>query len=342
MATQRKTRSVNELFEGFGATFRHYLYDRPRAYFEVIHRRVRNMPLTNFELGCKFAERGQWMDAVFRFRLALWLQPNFAQAWYNLGACYVRLGNRPRARYTLMKALALAPQHSDAIYLLSGIDPNAVPAASKPTRMSAATVTHFFTMVAPRYEERERALGYNGPQLVYDAAKPLVKPAGAQLLDVGCGSGLAARPWRANVAGITGIDLTPAMLDLARAAKAGDLLMYERLIENDIITLPDELLPAAGFDLAICCNVSQFLGDLYPPLVRIKRLLRPGAVLALTYEPMGTSAGFAVNPDSGRFGHHPDYVKRMALHVGFEPKRELKFSFYADSSAALSIFAVKE
>lgn len=339
MPATRNYRSAAELFRGFDKTLQHYLIDRPRAYFEVVHRKLRDMPMTNFELGCDFAENGQWLDAIFRFKLALRLRPNFAQAWHNLGTCYLRMGKRAEAKAAFRQALLLKPGHADALFMMASIDPNSVPPNARPTRMPKDMVAKFFTRLAPFYDEVQRNNGYQGDRVVTDMLRPLVKqPDKLRIVDVGCGTGLLSRPWRASALEITGIDATPAMVEAARAVKVGEQMLFERLLTEDIYTLGDDAVAPGTVDVVLCGDVTQFLGELSVPFANMARMLKPGGALAVTIEPLDAPAGYAINPDRGRFGHHPEYVKKTAAHAGLALQKDARVNLYPQLAGECFVF----
>lgn len=104
------------------------------------------------------------------------------------------------------------------------------------------------------------------------------------MLEVGVGTGLSfQRLLRRNPDGFTdGLDLTPAMLRLARwrARRAGNPSNW-RLQQGDAYDLP---FPAGTFDLVF----SSYVFDLFPvedfvPVLReFARVLRPGGRVVLT------------------------------------------------------------
>ena len=129
MALVRKRRSLKEGFAGIDVLLRETFIDRPRAFIISAQQKMNDLPGTNFDLGCRFAASGRWLDALFRFKLALWLQPNFPQALYNLGCCYLRMGKYPKAKESFLKTLRQRPNHAEAAFMLAAIDPAAVPPA---------------------------------------------------------------------------------------------------------------------------------------------------------------------------------------------------------------------
>ena len=92
--------------------------------------------------------------------------------------------------------------------------------------------------------------------------------------DLGCGTGRTGAWLRERgIAAIDGVDLTPEMLDRARARE-----VYERLVEADVSSTG---LDAGAYDLVTTCLVDEHLADLRPLYAEARRLARPGAVYVL-------------------------------------------------------------
>lgn len=340
MNEPRNTRSVAGLFSGFDSTLRHYMMDRPRAYWRVVQHKLRNLPETNFKLGTRFALQGKWMDAAFRFRFALYLRPDYVAAHYNLGCCYMQLRRPAEARASFLKALHLQPQHREALFMLSAVAPDQVPPERLPRRMPQELVTGFFTQMAPHYDRQVEINGYDGPRLVAEGCKPYL-PATHDLhmVDLGCGTGLVARPWRRLCREVLGVDLTHAMVTLAQQARAGDHPVFDRVLEGDITDLPPGTFMPGATDVVICCDTAQFIGDLAPLMAMAAAALKTGGLLALTVEPFAAEHGYGVNPATGRFGHALEYVNKTAQAAGLRVKNQARVTLYTAMQAQLFVFA---
>jgi SAM-dependent methyltransferase len=95
---------------------------------------------------------------------------------------------------------------------------------------------------------------------------------GTRLLDVGCGTGLALVLAGERGAQLTGIDVTPGLLAVAR----------ERLPAADLREMEMEDLPFAddSFDVAIGVNSFQFAGEPVRALREAARVVAPGGLVA--------------------------------------------------------------
>ena len=105
----------------------------------------------------------------------------------------------------------------------------------------------------------------------------LAGPTAISVLDVGCGTGFLALLFAELGHSVTGIDLAPAMLNVARQ-KAEQLHLNVRLRLENAATLQD---PDATYDLVIARHVIWVLPDPALGGQEWLRVLRPGGRLAL-------------------------------------------------------------
>lgn len=107
-----------------------------------------------------------------------------------------------------------------------------------------------------------------------------------RVLDVGCGTGQTSRnAGRAASAGaVLGVDLSSAMLEVARRRAAAEGLTHVVHLQADAQVHPFE---PASFDVAISRTGSMFFGDPAVAFANIGASLRQGARLALlTWQPL--------------------------------------------------------
>jgi SAM-dependent methyltransferase len=97
---------------------------------------------------------------------------------------------------------------------------------------------------------------------------------GMQLLDAGCGAGLALTIAAGRGAIVAGLDASTGLLEVAR----------ERLPDADLRQGDLEELPYGddSFDAVTAFNSVQYAGDPTAALLEIRRVARPGARVAVT------------------------------------------------------------
>ena len=120
----------------------------------------------------------------------------------------------------------------------------------------------------------ERSMGRWSRKLADAMLDALALPRGSAVLDAGCGTGaladaLAARDTAAR---ITGIDISPAFLEAARARVPG-----ADFRPGDLTALD---LPDAAFDAALSLLVLQFVPDRAKAVVEMARVTKPGGLVA--------------------------------------------------------------
>ena len=312
-------------------------YEQPKEWLIGARERMKDLPKTNYELGCKFAQMGKWHDAMFRFRIALYLQPDYPAALYNLGCCYYQIGQRDKARDALQKVLQKEPGNQDALVMLSAIDPQAVPANLRPQSMPRDLILKFFSSIAPDYNQAEAASQYRGGVAVADVVKPLLPPSNMTVVDLGCGTGIASIPYRATAQHITGVDMTPAMVAAAQAEMYQERKLFDRVVEADIAN-PGDAISAGSADLVLLVNVAQFVGALNGVISAAAKMLKAGGFMAITVEPYSGTDGFGLVVDSGRFGHTPNYVQQQAAAQGLSFVKEARLALYPETQAQLMVF----
>jgi predicted TPR repeat methyltransferase len=177
-------------------------------------------------------------------------------------------------------------------------------------RSDPGYVRHLFDQFSADYDARMRGpLGYAAPEIL-GGLFDLVG-AGRQnlrILDLGCGTGLAGLVFRAWASCLDGLDLSPAMIEKARARG-----IYDNLVVGDI----EAVLAAPGpsYDLIVAADTMVYLGDLAMVLGGARAHLSQDGYFLFTVE-AGTE-DFALGPKR-RWRHSQDYLRRAGAKAGFE------------------------
>jgi 2-polyprenyl-6-hydroxyphenyl methylase/3-demethylubiquinone-9 3-methyltransferase len=98
------------------------------------------------------------------------------------------------------------------------------------------------------------------------------KLAGARVLDVGCGGGLLCEALARAGATVTGIDLAPGMIDVARlhAAEQGLDITYDVVSAEEI---------SGGFDVVTCMEMLEHVPDPERMTATLATLVKPGGAV---------------------------------------------------------------
>jgi predicted TPR repeat methyltransferase len=131
-------------------------------------------------------------------------------------------------------------------------------------------------------------------------------------IDLGCGTGLAATAFAREVDRFIGIDLSPRMIERARATG-----LYAELEVADMVEgLRGK--PDASADLILAADAMVYVADLAPVLSEVTRVLAPGGLLAFTVE-THDGDGDGVRIGQGlRYAHSESYVRTQVEAAGLE------------------------
>ena len=148
-------------------------------------------------------------------------------------------------------------------------------------RMLTSIVPHSTRRVRRRYDRLAGTYDRRGAAYVDASVRETLRRVDLHdadpILDVGCGTGalLAAIAGRVPGAGLAGVDLSPAMLAVAR----------RRLVDRAVLVAADAAhlpFPDCGFDLVLSTSALHYWLDPAAGLAEIARVLEPGGRVAIT------------------------------------------------------------
>ena len=264
-----------------------------------------------FELARDLQLKGDLTGAADLLEQAAELAPKFASAWFTLGELRQQLGESERAVAAFRKARAADPddRHGVSVRLMRL-------GAEQLSAMPRGYVQALFDHYAPRFEAALLGdLDYRAPQQLFKgvvAARVAArKPAFfKRAIDLGCGTGLAAAAFAKEVDRFIGIDVSPCMIEEARASG-----LYEQLeVEGMVVGLRGH--SDASTDLVIAADAFIYVSELAPALTEVQRVLAPGGLLAFSVE---THGGEGVVIGEGlRYAHAAEYVRNRTAASGLK------------------------
>lgn len=261
--------------------------------------------LAQSNLGNVLHARNCSAEAVRHHRRAVELEPGNASFIANLGTALQATGDHEAAKECYRRALAINPDQVQARYFLDALEHTDAPVA-----MPAELVTRLFDLYAENFDHHlVNVLQYRTPKVLYELFEQATEANGLEVLDLGCGTGLAGEAFRQRAKRMVGVDLSRHMVEKARQRG-----IYAEAKVTDVLSALREA--PCGYDLVLAADVFVYLGDLIEVFTACARALRPGGWFVFSTE-TGQDKDFEVFP-SGRFKHATGYIRRLAGAAGFE------------------------
>jgi predicted TPR repeat methyltransferase len=266
-----------------------------------------------YAIGRDFAVRAEHRAAADMFMQAVEAAPGFVSAWFALGEMLEKLGDTAAAIVAFRKAKELDARdpHGAGVHLMRL-------KAEHVRDMPRDYVRTLFDQYAARFDEAlVGKLAYRGPELLLDAVTRACTQAKrpmhfAAALDLGCGTGLGGAAFRKHCDRLTGMDLSPQMVEQARGKQ-----IYDRLEVGDIPRFLMAERHTAHYDLVLAADVFTYLADLHEVVAGCAHVMDPGGLLAFTVE---THPGpEMIVGDKLRYAHGMAHVQDTLRHAALKP-----------------------
>ena len=255
---------------------------------------------------------GHLNEAIDDLKKILTIDDKHIDTHCNLAAIYLKLKKSNSALTHYQIILNLNHQHAIADYMVSALTQQ-----STPDRAPLEYIKNLFDNYAFQFDTHlQDVLLYRTPELMRDELKPFLKKNKYNLLDLGCGTGLSGQCFIDVAEKLTGIDISPHMLN-----KAKEKACYDILIEKDILEGVTELKEC--FDLILCIDTLVYFGSLTHFFTKILSCLTIKGLLAFSIElSEKTISSYTLQPN-GRYQHTEIYVRELTK------KNKLKLLKYA-------------
>ena len=251
------------------------------------------------------------------FDTAIRHDPEFVDGWLELAELHYAGGNALRAIACVEEALKHQPANETARFK------RAQYRGEQPAQIPHEVVARLYAGMASTFDDDlVEHLDYRTPSLLIEQLKPWLQEFvasgrhGPAVLDLGCGTGLFGVAIRSYASTLAGVDLSAEML--AKAAERG---IYDELAKSDFLSYLRT--DHAVRELIAASDVLIYTGNLEQLFGCIAARLPIDGVFAFSVEsPRDLVADYRLEA-SGRFSHHPDYIRRIATSLDLE---QLTFS----------------
>jgi len=302
--------------------------ETPRA-IEIARETVLLNPgiaVASLGLGKALLAAGLLPTAIGEFQRALRTDPALEEARFALGLAWLEAGEAEKALEAFgavdpdFPALAAKIAQAEAMRLQS--------------RSDAGYVRHLFDQFSHDYDERMLGqLCYGAPRILRELAALVMGPPQKHMLailDLGCGTGLSGAAFKDMAARLDGVDLSPAMIEKARARG-----IYDELVIGDLESTLES--SPRRYDLILAADTLVYLGDLATVFAGAAQRLTPGGRFLFTVEKKD-GEGFELGPKR-RWRHCESYLRGAAAHAGLEVSGFLECSPRTEAGQAVAGFA---
>ncbi len=285
-------------------------------------------------LGILFKAQGKLNEAIACYERAINIDPNYADTHYNLANALGDFGKLDEAIMHYQQAAELDPNHSSPVHNNLGntlgklgkmgeamihyrraieLDPNNVSAKHMVAAITGETtevappkyIKNLFDQSAAKFDyQLVEVLDYKSPTALRQALDDLLgKVHFRNAIDLGCGTGLSGLSFHQLTDRLTGIDLSPQMIELAKQRNIYSILQTGDLVE--LLNKSEE-----KYDLFIATDVLVYIGNLRPLFKSVQSHALPGALFVCLTESI--SDGTYVLRQSGRYAHSRAHIQSLA------------------------------
>lgn len=245
-------------------------------------------------------------DASTSYRRAIELRPEYTSAHFNLGMSLQKLKRFEEARKHYNKVLETKPDDEAAQFMLQSLGT----IATIPDAAPAEHVRRIFDQCAGTFEKiLVKDLEYRTPELLFDIVSQYVTE-DMNILDLGCGTGLGAQFYRPFAKKLTGVDVSPKMIERAEAKN-----IYDSLEVFDVLqewNFPEK------FELIYSSDVFVYFGNLQPIIRSMSSALYGGGIIAFSVEKLHDDSDTYRLFPTGRYAHSRHYIHDCLEKYGFE------------------------
>lgn len=258
------------------------------------------------QLAAHLRDYGKVRPAYLCARRAVELAPEDADAWCAMAELAHIMGRRDEAREGYEKYLHSHPDDAEVRHILTALRDEAPPA-----RVPDECIQQLYKKFSAFYEDNMvETLGYQAPETLGAVLENILADRNdLKILDLGCGTGLSGLMLKRWAGHLTGVDLSPEMVEKARARG-----IYDRLEVGEITTWLER--DKNDYDLIVACDTLIYFGDLELVLKRAKMRIKDLGLFAFSVE-RGEHGSYRL-ADSGRYTHSKEHIQAAAAAAGMK------------------------
>lgn len=273
-----------------------------------------------YNAGVLLIEKGRHRDAIEYLKHAVALDPLHLPAHLNLGVEYLKLQQPNLALQHYQRAAAIKPDDPEIQHILMALSQN-----KTPDKAPAEYLQNLFNQYAGYYDKHlTESLRYRVPQQLHAAVyqETQVEQPNWAILDLGCGTGLCGELFKEFASRLTGIDISPEMINVAKTKN-----IYDELRVADI---EQALTDYRDLDLILAADVFTYIGELNTIFGLVRQALKPGGLFAFSVEKT-EKPPFELQP-SIRYAHSRTYLESLITTHQFQIIRleEIKLRMQKD------------
>lgn len=265
-----------------------------------------NDAYSHYNLGNVLQEHGRADEAMASYRSAIAINPGYMEAYNSLGYMLQQQGKIDEAIDAYQKALEKDPDNPIAAHMLAALTGQTTESA--PSKYVKTLFDYFSRNFEDQLVEK---LDYRSPRLLREALDRLLDKdiLFQNAIDLGCGTGLSGIEFRQITKRLSGIDISPKMIEKAREKD-----IYDHVHVADII---DFLKETQGrYDLFLATDVLVYMGNLNPLFSLVEKHALSGAYFLFLTE-SADEKDYILRP-TGRYAHSLNYIQTLAGEHHFE------------------------
>jgi predicted TPR repeat methyltransferase len=275
--------------------------------------KLKDIPGTNYQLGLHHLRLRNLSDAIMRFKMVTFLNPEMAEAYYNLGRALSLKGSPVEAEEALKKALSLQPDFPQASYELQKLQsPESIEYVEKNTMIENLEWQQ--KKPARTDDEQKQVDSFFIVSLLTHIND---KNPSLELLELGSARGTRGALLREKgvLKRITGVDLSEKANETASGKLFEGTPVYNSIIKKEVSEyLADN---QEKYDAILAGEVFSYTRTLDKTFSNIAKSLKNGGVLSILTKKNEYSDDYKFEPDQDIFCHSMAYFDAALKTAGF-------------------------